>query len=481
MSRTQLRRKAKRRRGGRFNPKQYNDLVISYGSISVRFVRELMFDLPITPVAARYRSFRSTMSLDLDREEQHLLSGAEGDGTALAMRIVACAARVLQAENLTPIHAAHIDGCLYHGDSGVLFAERLVALGARVRVPTTLNVGAIDLLHGDRDRLEPAAKDMARRLMNAYVAMGAKPTWTCAPYQAGHRPRRGEDVAWGESNAVAFCNSVLGARTNRYGDFLDICAAITGRAPRTGLHLPENRVATVLVDATGIPQPYWNQDIAYPVLGTWLGHVVGERVAAIEGIGHPSEDQLKALGAAAASSGAVGLFHVIGTTPEAPSLEVAFGNRPPSEVIRLDPSTLENVRLTLSSVRLEAGDAVNAVAVGSPHLSKAELLLLDRLLGNRQCAIPLYACTGRHVVNEFSAEDLRSFVDRGVILVADTCIVVTPILPRSSGVVVTNSGKFAHYTPSNTGYDVVFANFRDCIESAVTGSLQLTPSFPHAV
>jgi len=191
------------------------------------------------------------------------------------MRVVVESARVLGAEGLVQIRSAHIDSCLYHGDSGTLFAERLVALGARVAVPTTLNVGALDLLHAGVARLDPPVRTMAHRLMRAYVAMGARQTWTCAPYQAGNRPSAGEDVAWGESNAVAFCNSVLGARTNRYGDFLDICAAIAGRAPQTGLHLAKNRLARILVDATGVPQSFWTHDIAFPILGTWLGHTVG--------------------------------------------------------------------------------------------------------------------------------------------------------------------------------------------------------------
>jgi predicted aconitase len=421
------------------------------------------------------------VSVKLDKEEQELLSGSRGEGAALAMRIVSSAAGVLGADRLVQIRAAHIDGCLYNGDSGVLFAERLVALGARVSVPTTLNVGALDLLHSGRVRLERKEQEMARRLMDAYVAMGAKPTWTCAPYQAGHRPRLGEDVAWGESNAVAFCNSVLGARTNRYGDFLDICAAITARVPHTGLHIPENRLATVLVDATGVPDTFWREDTAYPVLGSWLGRVMGERVAAIEGIGRPTEDQLKALGAAAASSGSVGLFHVIGVTPEAPSRGAAFGDKAPHEVIRLDRAGLDNCRLALSSVQLAAGAAIDAVAVGSPHLSLAELLLLDRLLGDRRCAVPLYACTGRHVLAALAGENLpRRLTERGVVVVTDTCIVVTPILPKGSGVLVTNSGKFAHYTPSNTGYEVVFASLTECVESAVMGSLQLTSNFSRA-
>jgi hypothetical protein len=419
--------------------------------------------------------------VNLDSDERGLLEGARGDGAALAMRVVVESARVLGAERLVRIRSAHIDSCLYHGDSGTLFAERLLSLGARVSVPTTLNVGALDLLHASVARLQPAARHMAQRLMAAYVALGARQTWTCAPYQAGHRPAAGEDVAWGESNAVAFCNSVLGARSNRYGDFLDICAAISGRAPRTGLHLPENRLARVLIDASAVPAAFWRDDIAYPILGAWLGRAVGQRITAIESIGHPTEDQLKALGAAAAASGSVGLFHVIGVTPEAKSRAAAFGDCAPDEIIHLDLKALGAARASLSTVKLEAGDPIDAVAIGSPHLSIEELRNLDRLLADRRCSKPLYACTGRHTLEALREEELIERLSiRGVVVVVDTCIVVTPILPRGSGILVTNSGKFAHYAPSNTGYDVVFASLAECVESAVRGSLHLDPRGWHA-
>ena len=174
----------------------------------------------------------------------------------MAMRIVAETARLMGAERLIPIESAHIDGALYHGDSGTLFAERLVAGGAKTSVRATLNVGAIDLTGCSRNRLPPHELEMAKRMMTAYRQLGCEPTWTCAPYQAGHRPRFGSQVAWGESNAVAFCNSVLGARTNRYGDFLDIACAISGRAPDYGLHRTENRRATVVFDVSHVDQTF---------------------------------------------------------------------------------------------------------------------------------------------------------------------------------------------------------------------------------
>ncbi|HEX3848398.1 MAG TPA: aconitase X catalytic domain-containing protein [Steroidobacteraceae bacterium] len=414
--------------------------------------------------------------MNLTPADQALLSGAAGEGAALAMRIMVGTARMLGAAELLDVASAHIDGCLYHGDSGTLFAEKLVALGARVRVRSTLNVGALDLVHGAHVRLDPATHDMAKRMMSAYVAMGCQPTWTCAPYQAGHRPARGTDVAWGESNAVVFCNSVLGARTNRYGDFLDICAAITGRAPRMGLHLEANRFATILVDVSRLPRSFLRQDIAYPILGAWLGRAVGASIAAFEGIESASEDRLKALGAAAASSGAVGLFHVIGVTPEAPTRDAAFGGRAPERIIELDYAAVQSTRAALSTARLSAGEPIDAVAIGSPHLSVEELRALDRLLGARGCRVPLYACASRHALSAVSAEGIeQSLTSKGVRCIADTCVVVTPVLPEGGGVLVTNSGKFAHYTPANTGYDVVFASLEDCVESAVAGALHLAP------
>src|SRR3954462_2628601 len=192
----------------------------------------------------------------LTEDETAIAAGRDGEGAAMAMRIVADAARLMGAARLIPVASAHLDGALYHGDSGTLFAEALVSGGAKVRVPSTLNVGALDLTGCSRVRLEEPMRSMARRMMEAYRKLGCEQSWTCAPYQAGHRPVLGSDVAWGESNAVAFCNSVLGARTNRYGDFLDIACAISGRAPDCGLHRPANRYARLIFDVSALPAAF---------------------------------------------------------------------------------------------------------------------------------------------------------------------------------------------------------------------------------
>lgn len=393
----------------------------------------------------------------------------------MAMRIVAESARLLGAPRLIPIASAHIDGALYHGDSGTLFAERLVEGGARVAVRSTLNVGALDLMGCSRVRLEEPQRGMARRMMEAYRKLGCEQSWTCAPYQAGHRPAQGSDVAWGESNAVVFCNSVLGARTNRYGDFLDIACAIIGRAPDYGLHRPQNRRARLVFDVSTLSPSFLASEIAWPVLGSLYGRMVGNTIGVVAGIAnHPGEDALKAFGAAAASSGAVGLFHIAGVTPEAPDVETILAGPEPETVVHVTPQMAAKARSSLSTA--VAARTIDAVAIGSPHLSDAEFDTLERLIAGRRLAVPIYACTGRHVLASLERDGRRKRLEAyGVVIVADTCVVVTPIMPEiSNGVLMTNSGKFAHYAPGNTGYAVLYASLADCVESAVLGKPRFT-------
>ncbi len=409
------------------------------------------------------------MTLNLTTEDRALLSGGDGEATALAMRILVSAAELLRARSLVQITSAHIDGCLYHGDGGVEFAETLVAAGGQVAVPTTLNVGALDLLHPGSVRADQSKTSMARRQMDAYVSMGAQPTFTCAPYQIGHEPGVGEQIAWGESNAIAFANSVLGARTERYGDFLDACCALTGRAPLYGLHIAKNREAKVVVDVTAVPGALKDQDVFYPVLGTWLGLEIGREIPLIVGLPPTvTRDQLKALGASAASTGAVALFHVLGVTPEAPTLDAVISKDGPVRQIALKPDMVRRALGRLTTA--DAAEQIDAVAVGSPHFSITEFEALLKLIRGRCFAIPFYACTARDTLRDLERRgDLHVLREAGVEIVADTCVVVTPILPESGSVLMTNSGKFAHYGPSNTGYDVVYGSLEDCVESALTG------------
>ena len=411
-------------------------------------------------------------NLILTERDEALLAGEMGAAAQMAMRILVTMAGVYGAERLLDIESAHIDGCLYHGYSGLEFAERLAAGGARVVVPTTLNVGAMDLIHPEVFQGTEQVGQWATRMMQAYEAMGCRPTFTCAPYQAMHRPPLGAQIAWAESNAIVFANSVLGARTNRYGDFIDICCAITGRAPDVGLHRPENRAGQVHFRLVGIPDRLLREDVLFPVLGYWLGARTGTKIPVIDGLRpDTTEDQLKALGAAAASSGGVALFHAAGVTPEASNLATAFQGREPEAVVDI---SLDDLRNELSVLSTTPDGPINVVALGSPHFSLDEFARLLPLVEQYppRPDVEFIVCTHRLVL---VALQQRGWLERlravGVQVIVDTCVVVTPIVRSRGGVLMTNSGKFAHYSPGNIGLQVVYGSLEECVRSAAVGEV----------
>lgn len=410
-------------------------------------------------------------SLRLDASDLAKLNGEAGLGVALAMRIVVGMAEVSGATRLLDISMAHIDGCLYHGPAGLDFARRLAGDGATVAVPTTLNVSSLDLLHPDLYRGPQQEAIEARQLMAAYEQMGCRPTWTCAPYQLPDRPSFGEHIAWAESNAIVFANSVLGARTDRYGDFIDIAAAITGRAPAAGFHLDEHRQATAVYDVSAIYDPRDDSDAFFATLGHLLGRDCGTEVPAVVGVEHAGEDQLKAMGAAAASSGAMGLIHVVGITPEAPDL-AAVGVTSSTPVIRLDDKAFAAARAELSTAPPDA--RLGTVNLGTPHYSADQLAALAVMLAGRRvdAGIRLYVNTNRAALEAATESGVVARLeDAGVVLVVDTCTYVTAILGDHPGAAMTDSGKWAFYAPGNLGIDVVFGTAAECVESAVAGRI----------
>ena len=409
-------------------------------------------------------------TIALSDGDRAALEGDRGEAMRLAMRIITRVAQAMQARALLDVTRAHIDGCLYHGRAGLDFARKLSDGGARVAVPTTLNVSSLDLLHPELVRLGEETATDARALMDAYVSMGCRPTWTCAPYQLPERPMLGEHVAWAESNAIVFANSVLGARTGRYGDFIDICCAITGRAPAAGLHLDRERRARAIFRVRDVPERLWRDEAAFAAVGHIVGRATGSVVPAITGLPtDTTEDQLKALGAAAASSGAVAMFHAVGITPEAPTLDTATAGTRPALDVPIDLAALRAARDELTTV--EVGAAVGSVSLGTPHCSVSELERLADLVRDRTLAIPVYVNTGRDVLAQVPGP-ATSLRDAGVTVVTDTCTYVTPIIERAATPVVTNSGKWAWYAPGNMGFDVAFATLEECVESAVSGRLE---------
>ncbi len=401
-----------------------------------------------------------------------MLAGDHGPGIGMAMRVLVRLAEVMRADRLLDISGAHIDSCLYHGEAGLDFAQHLTADGARVVVPTTLNVSSLDLLHPELYRGDDHTRRQAMILMDTYVELGCRATWTCAPYQLGIRPELGDHIAWAESNAIVFANSVLGARTHRYGDFIDIACAVTGRAPAAGLHLDQNRLADVVFDVSEIPDRLLERDVAYQVIGHHIGRRAGSRVPVIVGLpDHTSEDRLKAIGSAGASTGPLAMFHAVGSTPEANTMQEATGGRSlPTEVI-----TAAHLRACRDELCTSESDQLGAMCLGTPHYSITEFERLVDVLDGRRVhdGVHAYVSTGRDIVLELGLRGWDTILaDAGVQIVADTCTYITPVMAAFDGAAMTDSGKWAYYAPGNLGLEVIFGSLEDCVESAVAGRVR---------
>ena len=399
-----------------------------------------------------------------------MVNGKFGAATRIAMSIIVRVAEVCDVDQLIDVSRAHIGGCTYLGEASLDFAEMFARLGGKVTIPTTLNIGSLDQYGWQSFPIRQEFAEKGTRIMEAYLQMGCEPTWTCAPYQAGHRPACGEHVVWAESNADVFANSVLGARTNRYGDYLDLCAGLTGRIPATGLHLTENRRGQILFRLDSLPMGLMQEESFYPVLGYLLGERSAEKIPVVEGLPKDmTDDQWKALGAAVASSGPAALVHAVGITPEARTLDEAFQGRVPERVEKVDMALLREVREKLSTCT----DApVDVVALGCPHFSLQEFLQLAALVKGKKRfpGVEIHITTSRFMRDQIRSLPAWAALERfGVRVIVDTCILHMRTVSPKARVLMTNSGKYAHYAPGILGLQVAFGNMADCVESAVRG------------
>jgi len=405
-----------------------------------------------------------------------MLNGHLGEATRFAMSVVVRMADVLEAPDLISVEQAHIDACALMSQSNLKFVSRLAEHGGRVRVPTTLNMVSLDLDHWEELGVPETFAEQATRIAEAYLQLGCIPTWTCAPYQGYLTPRFGQQIAWGESNAVVYANSVLGARTNRYADFMDICAAITGRVPNTGLHRAENRRGELVVRLPETSNVSWETPAAWAALGHLIGELVGGQVPVIEGLPHPATcEQLKALGAAVASSGAVAMYHAVGITPEAPDLETALHWARTAEELVLTREMLQSAWDRMSSAA--EGEKLDVVILGCPHFSYAEFAGLaaeirairpQRVHSDVQLLVLTNSTSLALASRGNLLEEVREF---GATIALDTCPFHSPIVVDRARVVMTNSGKCAYYAPAELGASISFGTLHDCVHSATTGTV----------
>ncbi len=419
-----------------------------------------------------------SVSMNLSRGDHLMLSGAQGAPRKFAMQMLQRVAQCVGAARLIDISQAHLVGAYYGGPASLRFVEKLLAAGADVAVPTTLNASSADLYQDtlyDADRRD--VKNSCR-IVKCYQDMGCSVELTCAPYHLPEVPGFGEAIAWAESNAIVYANSVIGARTNKTFQYLDLSAALTGRIPEFGFYCTEARRAVIVYRLVDIPETWFREDAFYQLLGLWLGANSGNDVPVIEGIpAYATRDQMRGLGASAAASGNLAMFHAVGLTPEAPDLDTALQHRSP---MRVDAVTVADIIGVKDKVSTVIGGQLSAVCLGTPHFSIEEFYQVLHLLDDRRVALTLdfYITTSRHVFEKLKAARLlETLCHAGVQVVTDTCTYHGALLKNRPGIVMTASGKWAWYAPGNLGVEVKFATLPECVNSAVSGEVECDGSF----
>ena len=375
--------------------------------------------------------------MHLTREEEEVLAGEAGEGRRWAMELLVGLGRIFGAEDLVPIRSAQLAGVSYKtiGEPGLQWLQD-VSRSSVVSVPAMLNPAGMDPNRWQEMGVPEKFATKQRAILRTYNRMGVELTCTCTPYLIGRSPGFGEHVAWSESNAVSYCNSVVGARTNREGGPSALAAAVVGKTARYGLHLPTNRVPTSVV----VVDP-GDTNVDYGALGVLVGRELGNAVPYFRGI-RPTTDELKTLGAAMAASGAIALFHVRGVTPEA---QAGMEPEPGLDTLRVGPEELEATQRSLSASVREQD--VDLITIGCPHVSIDELEEIAQFLKGRRRrrnAPQLWVCTSKEV-RKLGTEAVKVIEGFGQVLV-DTCMVVAPIEEVAS-VTATNSGKAATYLP----------------------------------
>ncbi len=406
----------------------------------------------------------ATARFDLTGDDRAMLEGRDGIAVRQAMRIIVAMAAQQGASALINVTQGHVDGCIYASPANLTFAEKMAEMGGRVRVPTTMNAISVDKANWRAQGVPDDFGDPAARLADAYVRMGCRPTFTCSPYLLDSAPGSGESIAWAESNAVIFANTVLGARTAKHPDFLDLCIAMTGRAPLSGVYLEGNRRPQRIVDVVlpqGIDDAFW------PLVGYLAGKAAPDCIPLLRGLGaaKPSRDDLKALCAAFGTTSAAPMLHIEGVTPEAGIAPL---------------ETADTVSISLAdmaagwSLLNEGPEEVQLVAIGSPHASLEECRALAAVFDGRRCHadVAVIVTAGQQVIDAAAHDGtLKSLKDSGVQVLPDLCwcSISEPVFPTKTRALMTNSGKYAHYGPGLSGRAVRFGSLSDCVESALTG------------
>lgn len=390
--------------------------------------------------------------MELTKEQEKMLKGEYGEVIERQMRLLVRLGDIYKADRMIDTGSAQVAGVSYKsiGDPGLEFLEDLAEKGAKVRVLTFLNPAGMDMEDWEKIGFPKDFAEKQKKIINAFGKMGIVISSTCTPYLAGNLPRFREHIAWSESSAVSFANSVIGARTNREGGPSALASAICGFTPNYGLHLDENRKPDVLVKVDAKLE--FNSD--FGALGYYLGKEVKNKIPYFTGIKRAGTDQLKALGAAMAASGAVALYHAEGLTPEAHLMGT---------------EGLEKIEVGVKEVKeayekLNSGKEPDLVVFGCPHASLREIITIAEKVNGKKLKKPLWICTSRMMKDAAEKMGLTKIIEKsGGKILADTCMVVSPLEQMGFKTTAVNSGKAANYLPGFCKQNVVFKNIDDLI------------------
>lgn len=389
----------------------------------------------------------------LTKEEEKMLNGEYGPAVEKSMRLLVKLGEIYGAEKMIEISSAQIAGISYKniGDPGVEFLEGFLEEGAKVRVLAFMNPAGMDLESWKELGIPEEFAEKQMRIINALKRMGVYAAATCTPYLAGLLPRYGEHIAWSESSAVIFANSVIGARTNREGGPSALAAAITGRTPMHGFHLNENRTPEVTI----VVESQIKTSYEFGILAHAICKKFKKGVPYITGINpvHANIERLKLFGATLAAYGAFSLFHMEGVTPE--NVEA------PKEKIHIEPSDLNESKEEMG----EKLDSVDLVVIGCPHASLDEIKRILKVLNGRKMKVPMLVFTSRSVRVVAKRTNLISELEKlNIKVLADTCPVVMPLEYLNVKRVATDSGKAIYYLPNTNNVKVLFDSLERLVE-----------------
>jgi len=390
--------------------------------------------------------------MELNKEEQRMLEGKHGNATKKSMEILVALGEIYGAKRLIPVSSVQVAGVSYHnlGDAGLEFLEELAKDG-KVRVLTTLNPAGMDLENWQNLGISPEFAEKQKKVIDAFAKLGIVTTCTCTPYLVGNVPRFGEHIAWSESSAVCFANSVLGAYTNREGGPSALAAALTGRTPEYGMHLDENRQAQVLVQVK--VKPSSTRD--FSALGHSIGKKIGNKIPFISGIKKASLEELKNFCASLATYGGQGLFHMKGITPGR--------TKRPKEIVVITKEDLEESKKALT----DAEEAeVDLVSIGCPHCSIDEIRRIAEFLKGKKVKRETWICVARPIKGIADRMGYSKAIEEsGAKFACDTCMAVAPLKGRFKAL-ATDSAKGCFYGRGSNAFKTRFCTAEECLELA---------------